>query len=105
MLLRAALYDLCERALISPFPLRLFKGLRVVRLLFFDDRNFLVVPFGQVSCGCRGGFRRGIRHWIILFFVRTPFRRVWWVDFGVIDWVVMRAVAGLRQEGPGVVES
>ena len=28
------------------------KDFRVVCLLFFDDRKFFVVPFGQVSSGC-----------------------------------------------------
>ena len=45
-------------------------------LLFFDeDRNFFVVPFGQVDCGCGGklldvDYATG--YWVFLFFVRHP---------------------------------
>ena len=60
-------------------------------LLFFDeDRNFFVVPFGQVDCGCGGKFRRGLRYWAFLFFVLcAPFccvrGKFFGVPFGQVD--------------------
>ena len=44
-------------------------------------------------------------HWAGHFFLRAPSRRVWWVDFGVMEWGVMRAAFPLGCCVVGVAES
>ena len=59
------------------------KRIRVVCLLFFDDRIFFDVPLGQVSCGCdevgwTSLVHGRLRYWVILLFVRHPAARGGW---------------------------
>ena len=53
-------------------------------------RNFFVVRFGQVSCGCGVG-DLDVDCATGSFCLRAPSRHVWWVDFGVMEWGVMCA--------------
>ena len=76
MIQAAAIPLIWVPSVISPFPLRLpQRPPRRLSPLFFDHRNFFVVPFGQVDCGCGGKFLDvdyATGYWVFLFFVRHP---------------------------------
>jgi hypothetical protein len=79
------------------FPLRLPQITPRRLSPLFDDRDFFVVPFGQVDCGCGGKFRRGLRYWVILLFVCHPAACGGWaLEWGVVCAATTAAVGAIE---------